>query len=375
VPVEPSVASVVPANPAAAFVEQVQTQAAQLAEHLQRQRDNLDRREAELNARSAAVDNQVRGARLWLEQREAETEARADEVRGQQQAIQDHLAQLGLAVEDATIADIRGELTRQTDRLETRARELDDVECTLVQRETELEQRATQLEVRQNYYDKTEQLLADERAGLAAVRKELELERTELDEQRQQRLQQLRESQSRADNQLLKQQRELQQRSAALEKREAALETLHDELMHSQRDVLEVRLATEEIWAELSGMMSPAALTRSIAQVRAKIAEQFSLTKADLATREEQVRQLAAAMAAEHERVEQQKMELHDWVARRQEELQRQAARVVAADRQRDRRRTQDHEASLQWHEERLEYQREIRRLLTVLNEIQPAAA
>ncbi len=205
-PVEPSVASVVPANPAAAFVEQVQTQAAQLAEHLQRQRDNLDRREAELNARSAAVDNQVRGARLWLDQREAEMEARADEVRGQQQAIQDHLAQLGLAVEDATIADIRGELTRQTDCLETRARELDDVERALVQRETELEQRATQLEVRQNYYDKTEQLLADERAGLAAVRKELELERTELDEQRQQRLQQLRESQSRADNQLLKQQ-------------------------------------------------------------------------------------------------------------------------------------------------------------------------
>jgi chromosome segregation ATPase len=372
---EPSPPADAPINSAAAFVEHVQTQAAQLAEHLQRQRDNLDRREAELNAREAAVENQVRGARLWLEQREIELETRSAEIREQQQAIQEHLAQLGLNCEDTTIADIRGALTRQTDLIEARASELDDAERALAQREAKLEQLATQFEVRETYYDKTDKLLSEERDGLAAVRKQLELERAELDESRHQQQQQLRAAQSRADEHLAKQLREFERRSVAVEKREAALETLHDELMQSQREVLEVRLATEEIWSELSGMVSPAALTRSIAQVRARLAEQFSLAKADLAKREERLRDLAVELAAEHERLQLQTTELNEWVARRTEELERQAARLVASERQRDRQRTQDHEESLQWHAERLEYQREIRRLLTTLQETRSAAA
>ena len=105
------------------------------------------------------------------------------------------------------------------------------------------------------------------------------------------------------------------------------------------------------------------------------MASRGSSNPADLAKREERIRDLAVELAAEHERLQLQTTELHEWVARRKEELERQAARIVASERQRDRQRTQDHEENLQWHAERLEYQREIRRLLATLQGTRPAAA
>src|SRR3990172_6947455 len=56
----------------AVTLEQIRTQATQLASHLQRHQSSLDHRESELNARLAAMENQLRSARLWLGERHAE---------------------------------------------------------------------------------------------------------------------------------------------------------------------------------------------------------------------------------------------------------------------------------------------------------------
>ncbi len=53
-------------SPDGVAFEQMQNQAAQLAAQLSRQQMALDHREAEINARAAAVESQVRTARLWL---------------------------------------------------------------------------------------------------------------------------------------------------------------------------------------------------------------------------------------------------------------------------------------------------------------------
>ena len=52
--------------PLAESFEQMQSQAAQLAAQLRKQQATIDHREAEVNARAAAVESQVRTARLWL---------------------------------------------------------------------------------------------------------------------------------------------------------------------------------------------------------------------------------------------------------------------------------------------------------------------
>ena len=50
-----------------------------------------------------------------------------------------------------------------------------------------------------------------------------------------------------------------------------------------------MRLATEETWAQLAGALAPASLTRSISQVRAKLADHYRDVLAELAQRSEQL--------------------------------------------------------------------------------------
>ena len=52
-----------------AINRQVEVQAMQLAEHLRGRQQELDHREAELNARAAKLESDSRSVRLWLEER------------------------------------------------------------------------------------------------------------------------------------------------------------------------------------------------------------------------------------------------------------------------------------------------------------------
>jgi hypothetical protein len=61
-----------------AAVQQFRTQAVQLADHLTSRQKDLDRREAELNARAAELESGLRSARLWFTEREAELEQRRE---------------------------------------------------------------------------------------------------------------------------------------------------------------------------------------------------------------------------------------------------------------------------------------------------------
>jgi hypothetical protein len=79
---EPDAAAV----PLALTFEQVQGQAAQLAALLGKQQATLDHREAEVNARAAAVENQVRTARLWLVEKLDELAERTAEIHAAAQA-------------------------------------------------------------------------------------------------------------------------------------------------------------------------------------------------------------------------------------------------------------------------------------------------
>ena len=82
---------------------------------------------------------------------------------------------------------------------------------------------------------------------------------------------------------------QLEQREAEIDARENALAQMQAELRNTQREVLEMRLATEETWAQLSGALAPASLTRSIGQVRSKLADHYRTTIEELAERSEQL--------------------------------------------------------------------------------------
>jgi DNA repair exonuclease SbcCD ATPase subunit len=267
---------------AAEIVQQVRSQAAQLAAHLQRQQAAIDHREAELNARNAAFENQVRSARLWLNERQGELAERQDELDRQEKDVAKREAEVvfqakpvrtqksdgyPVASEAADFADRSTELDRRQAELDALAQRLAD-RLAHAEKVEDTEQVLRTLEKRRENLDRAEKLLSNEQAELERQRQQFAEERATFAEQTQTDRQHLAQEQQRAIAAHDKAGHELKRQSDEMAARQTVLERMRADLARSQQESLEIRLATEELWARLSGTKAPAALTQSLAQIR-----------------------------------------------------------------------------------------------------------
>ena len=168
---------------------------------------------------------------------------------------------------------------------------------------------------------------------------------------------------------------QLDQRENQLEQREASLEAMQVELRGTQREVMEMRLATEETWSQLSGALAPASLARSISQVRVKLADHYRLTLEEIGDRCEQLEEVRSELAEQLKRMTTQRNELKEWAERRERTLEEQAARLIAREQELDRQQHYFENRESEWSLERGDYQSEIRKLLAALREFDVAAA
>ena len=81
---------------------------------------------------------------------------------------------------------------------------------------------------------------------------------------------------------LEEQRRAVARRSEQLDRSRAALEQFRGELGQLHRETLEIRLATEELWVQLSGVAPPAALIQSLGGIRNKLAEHYRSAQSEL---------------------------------------------------------------------------------------------
>ena len=103
---------------------------------------------------------------------------------------------------------------------------------------------------------------------------------------------------------------------------------LRDELQQVHRETLEVRLATEELWAQLSGAAPPAALTRSLGRIRTQLADQYRLANAELLERKKELESIRDQLAGQYEKLVEQRRQFEHWAAGRRQEAEQQAARL-----------------------------------------------
>ncbi|HEV3136652.1 MAG TPA: hypothetical protein VGZ26_02090, partial [Pirellulales bacterium] len=339
-----------PATPIAEFaaadiVQQVRSQAAQLAAHLQRQQATIDHREAELNARNAAFENQVRSARLWLNERHGDLGERAAELDRREQEVARREAESVLqaqplrnrqggshpaASEPTELADRSAELDRRQVELDALAQRLADRLARAEQIE-DVQLALRSLENRRDNLERAEKLLWAEQAEVERQRQHFAEERATYAEQTQADRGRLAQEQQRAVAEHDKARHELQRQSDEMAARQTVLERMRTDLARAQQESLEIRLATEELWARLCGTMAPAALTQSLAQIRLKLAEEQRLTRADLAAQRAEVQALSARLAEQHHKLAQQRDDLQSWAIERQKELEKQAGLLVAA--------------------------------------------
>ncbi len=445
---------------------QIQAQADQLASYLRSRQRNIDRREAELNARLAVLDSEGRRERLVLSQHESELAEREEALTLRERELEDRLAAVATAentakehraVAEAEIAQARRALeTREKllsefeqasgqrlskremalreaegwlkDQQEDHRRAVQDFEersrraedeilyqrqqldahrsATLdtIQRQyQDLERQRASLERREAQWERAasrpsaaalrlEQSLRQEEAALKKRRAKLDeaelklaeaqaksaMLRERLREARQQFREELRDERRRlvveqreAAAELQKQRDGLARRSRYVDNCHAKLVQLRAELSDMHRETLEVRLATEELWVQLSGTTPAAALAESLAEMRDRLRRQYQESAADFDRQRADLDTARAEMAEQLEAVMKRKQEVDAWARRQEDELRQQAKRLREREADIHRRENDLNDATHLRESERLAFEAEIHHLKRRIAEIE----
>jgi len=370
------------------FVAQLRGQAAELSDYLTRRQSDLDLREASLHARSADLEKQSRAARMWVLERQhelhEERSAMADRPRQPNAAeleavhAQQQLAEQ-LAEREKTLNHRAEELARNELRwAEECEKQKSDLEAELWRREAQwqspsaeqvaerrrLEDMATKVREREQRLGRAESLLSQQQAEVESRARQCDRLRTELDELERSQRQILVGERERSEAELARRKLALEQRGEELDVRSAAVEQLRGDLTRLHRETLEMRLATEELWAQLSGAMAPAALTQSLARIRAKLADYYKHSERELEARQQDLGRLADKVTGQHDKLASRRQQVEDWAAKRQAEIDQHANRLVAREQELARLERRFQKRELDWQSEREEFQQEIRRLM-----------
>ncbi len=248
--------------------------------------------------------------------------------------------------------------------LDERRRELAGLGASLDERGRRVERNASELDQQWRCFKEAESLLNQGQVELQLQRDQLAAAEAALKQRLKADQEQLTAQGERFTTETREQQRAIKRRASRLDAREAEMEQLQQELRHAQREALETRLATEELWAQLSGTMSPAALSKSVGRIRARLADHFRLASTDLDDQKEEMELLRLRLDDQHQNVAKQKRQVQEWVARRDAELQKQAEALVHREQELDAQDSQLKQSQQRWREERNSYQKQIRDLL-----------
>lgn len=350
----------------------------------QREKD-LDARQADLYAEieSLSVERGKHADRMAeLDRRQQRVDTATEELLKRESEINKQRDALKRQHSDLAVAQT--ELQQQRQELDNLSSELEQREAQVAARHAEIQLAVKRYEglqiterrlndaqrtsnessARTRHLDEAEALLAQEKLELSDARRRLQADRQALQQEQHLERKKLEAQRTQAKQDLAHEQSVIRQQNERLNEREAALERLQLELQTSQREVLEMRLATEETWAQLTGALAPASLTRSIAQVRTKLADQYEQSIRVLEELRAELETTAEELFHEQEKLEVYAKELHEWAKRRDGEIEQQAARLIARERELDRQQRLYEDLEARWSDERSELRSRIRDLL-----------
>ncbi len=358
----------------------MRTQAHQLAGALRRRQQELDRREANLHVLAEQLEQEMRSARLWwqgqleeLARREEELHRRDEEIAvARAEAENEHrTSNVQHRTSNGSLLDDEGstlDVGRSTLDVQEGAAEQDGCAgeasaADAANAETAAD--VADLESRREALLRAESLLADELADVGRQRDELEAAVAA-------HRQQVRAAEAEAEEERRRTAEELEHKRQAiaretdrLEARRGELERLRDELREAQRETLEVRLATEELWSQLSGVVPAASLTRAIGRIRQRLTDQYRLAATEVEDQKRELESLRGRLQQHHDRLAKRQQDLQQWFERRQAELHEQAERLALREEELSQERAAVEGLRQGWHHDRCRLHGELRELLT----------
>lgn len=118
------------------------------------------------------------------------------------------------------------------------------------------------------------------------------------------------------------------------DQREAALSRMQDEVNQMHREAIEMRLATEQLWAQMSETASPTELTRSLSALRNRLAGHFQLETELVEERKQSLEHLRDEASAKVLELRNQRERLKNWVNEQYEEIERKASQLESRERE-----------------------------------------
>jgi chromosome segregation ATPase len=379
----------------AARREQLELEAAQLGDYLRERLREVDRREAQVNARAAQLEADVRAGRVWMSDRQQEFQEREAQLRQQ-------------------IEDLKARGSSDTPEQSGDGQDLDEARQELVERKSQLQLKENDLRERlmaadrhvaalrhaqqtwEQERNRQEAELARERDRLAANFRQQSAERDQQLAEAEKRLVeqagQLEQSRAdlAADRQAWEKRRQVQ--AAALDERARSLEAEHDdrrqrldaraqwvdeqkigleqvrgEILGLHRQVLESRLLGEQLWSQITGRMAAAEATQQIAQLRLKLIEHYKLEEQSLDQRRRELVQLGERIGQQHRELMQLREGLKGWASTRQAEIESQAAHLVQRELAFDEQLNSLGQERRKWESQRRDLERQISELTTQL--------
>ncbi len=354
---------------------------AQQRRALQHRQESLEASEQASTERLTKREEALKEAETWFkEQQEEHRRATLDfeahqrrtenEILYQRQQVDAHRA----ASMD-TLRRQHKDLERQRASLERREKQWEKAasrpSAAAVRLEQSLRQEEAALKKRRGKLDEAELKLAEAQAKSAMLRERLREARQQFREELRDQRRQLALEQREAMAELQKKRDGLARRSRYVDNCHAKLVQLRAELGEMHRETLDVRLATEELWVQLSGTTPSAVLTESLAEMRHRLSQHYRESTADLARQKEELETARTEMAEQLEAVMRRKEEVDGWARRQEKELRQQAKRLRDRETDIQRREADLNDATHLRESERLAFQAEIHHLKRRMAEIE----
>ncbi|MGQ9770864.1 MAG: hypothetical protein ACUVQG_09930 [Thermogutta sp.] len=387
--------------------ERVRRHARQLAAVLRRRQEQLDHREAQLNARSAQIENDVRVLRLIWNERHADWEEKRQLLAEREAVLAQRRAELGEREEalsqreqfltqwEESLRSREADLAKQEQALEQKRKELARREAAVQFRESDL----TALAVLVEEVPSAEEVPGRDDACKASPALEADLlrKRSELvhfwheakrlflelrdarqqwkDEERQWRQRWLVE-QRQAMAEISTQRAAIARRAQAMDRLHAELQQLKQEIDAKFREAIEHHLAACELVATLEKEQASAAVAQQLIGLRQKLEESVKASLEEQQQREQRVAAVRAQLQVIHHQIVEEKKRFDEYTKQRLSELEKIASQLTEREKQILLKENEMNERATAWQLAELEYVLEIQRLRDCLEgSVKPEAA
>lgn len=299
--------------------EHLQLQAGELAQHLQAQERDVAHREAALNARYAAHDDERRSARLWLRERQEELAERAAKLERSQRTWEAEQR-----VQEQALDEQRRQL--QAARADTKA--IQEQLRHHIEAQQEVDAERQQLSSLRADLERLHAALRQRESALLHEGQRWELEKERWRERTQRQRQAIAHIWRCRGQSLQLQQRALRQRREQLDQRQQSLDQAQTDWQRTQHALLEQRLALELAHNGLATPLPPEGLAALRQAVRQFLADHALTLEAAQQRQRQELQTLAASLDHQQEALTLRHETLQRWIQDRQREFDEQAAHL-----------------------------------------------